>query len=67
VNEPKLVLISLLIKLGVAAAVSAFRDGWIVIGAVSAASAIVGLLVLPVRIRAAVPIAAGSTAQLETE
>jgi EmrB/QacA subfamily drug resistance transporter len=50
-----------------AAAVSAFRDGWVVIGAISAASAVVGLLVLPVRIRAAVPIAAGSTAQLETE
>jgi hypothetical protein len=50
-----------------AAAVSAFRDGWVVIAAASAASALVGLLVLPVRIRAAVPIAAGSAAQLETE
>ena len=44
-----------------AAAVSAFRDGWVVIAAVSAASAVVGLLVLPVRIRAAVPMTARST------
>ena len=47
------------------AAVSAFRDGWVVIAAVSAASAVVGLLVLPVRIRAAVPIAAGSTGTVD--